>query len=203
LLVNVREPLDINQVISHNVTAARLRAELTQEQLAQRCVERGLVWSRSVIAAIEAANRRLNIDELLIVAMSLDIATSVLLESDADHVRIGSDEYPGREIRRLLTSRPHMNWRSDVKATDVIDDIKRIGLGSAEQKAATRLRIESAQVAELSRKLFGRGLGEGRDAQAPDGANKQQRAAITARLINQHLKPAAIEAGLIPEETQQ
>lgn len=197
------EPIGLNAVISANVASRRHVLGLTQDQLAQRCASRGLEWTRSVIASIEAGNRRLNVDELLLLGASLDIAPIQLLHSDAELVRIGATVYPGRDVRPLMTARPHAAWDREASAADVVADLRRIGLGSAEQKAAARLRLESGQVAEIARRLFGHGLTEERDARAPEGASKQQRAAITAKLINEHLKPAAIEAGYINEESQE
>lgn len=194
---------DVTSVVAKSIARERAALQITQDQLAQRCAKCGLPWTRSVIASLERGARRLNVDELIVVAIALDVAVLRLFATEVEEVRLGNLMFRAPDLPRLLTSRPRPIPTDFTEMTADIANMERMALRATEQKAGARLGIEPRSVAALALELFGHGLEEEREARAPAGANKQQRAAITARLIERDLKPAAIKFGYLDEETQQ
>lgn len=75
------EPLlSARDVVGYRVAELRRRRGLTAEQLAARCAELGAAHiTRSFVANIESRRRGLSVDDLLILALALDVAPIDLL----------------------------------------------------------------------------------------------------------------------------
>lgn len=77
--------LTARDVAGHRIAELRRRRSLTAEQLAERCRELGAAHiSRAFVANIESRRRGLSVDDLLVLALGLDVAPIELLALDPD-----------------------------------------------------------------------------------------------------------------------
>jgi transcriptional regulator with XRE-family HTH domain len=70
----------LSDVLADNVRAYRSLRRLSQGELARRMVEARHPWTRATVSDVERANRNVTTDELLALAMLLDIAIGDLLD---------------------------------------------------------------------------------------------------------------------------
>ena len=81
--------LTARDVAGYRIVELRRRRGLTAEQLAARCRQLGATHiTRSFVANIESRRRGLSIDDLLILALALDVAPVELLALSADRGEI-------------------------------------------------------------------------------------------------------------------
>ena len=162
------EPRTVRRVIAEN--ARRLRGRRSQDEIAANCRTVGLGWSRQVITSIEAEERHLELDELILFAWALADededglvvggAVSDLLAGKG-RVRVGERTAPLPLLRRLLSSpadlgAPGRLSRSPRRSTADVQ--------LAERRAAEKLGVEPSAIARAAYVLWGRSLSEERDA---------------------------------------
>ena len=77
---------DLRRVLALAVSAERTRADLTQDQLADR-----LGWTRSVVSKIEGGSRTIGAHELPAIcgALGIDLARLMLDADPEDRARLG------------------------------------------------------------------------------------------------------------------
>jgi transcriptional regulator with XRE-family HTH domain len=75
------EPEDLDALIAGNVRAARARARMRQEDLADE-----LGWSRPVIGTLEAGTRRVTLADAVLLCRALNITLNELLQGAPNEV---------------------------------------------------------------------------------------------------------------------
>ena len=83
----------IEDVFRRNIAALRSKAGLTQQQLADEMLLRGIAWTRETVAQAEATNRRLGLTEAIALAACLDVPVARLAASGAATVAVGESEW--------------------------------------------------------------------------------------------------------------
>lgn len=91
--------------IGANIRAARVRADLTQRQLAARMRALGYNWQNSLVAKLEASNRPLLAAEVLGLCLALGCSMPTLMgASEDDHlIEVGTGVIGSITVRRLAT----------------------------------------------------------------------------------------------------
>lgn len=167
-----------------------MRAGLRQDDVADRCGRLGLNLTRAVVAMIESGRRRIQLDELLIIAAALDVSPTVLVAGDhevqvGDGFRTTADDAAlflmGKLPAHLFATRsPYNEKRIWAAATgqdrdpifpgsssdrSIVEEatIKRIASREAEQRLAKRLGVDSEILAAACFQRWGCGLSEERD----------------------------------------
>lgn len=164
---------------------ASLRPPLSQEGLAQRVANVGLVWTASAIAALEAGTRRLSADEMLLLAAALPIPLGQMLdEGGVTQVRVGGAVVPSLTIQVGLKSG---GWISITPPTDDVN----VRVARRLQQLTGR-PVTAETVAGASARLFGESLAERRDrmvqsaaADAPAARRAAMRGRVTRDLTEQ------------------
>lgn len=166
---------------------------LTQDELARRCRDAGLTWSRSTLTDVEAGKKDLELAEALVLAHILECPVEGLFEGDAVWVQVtpgfggsssglrtllrGGEDFLDRDttfdqmapprLQRSLTpaETARLPRLAPNLSEDLIEETLAVSRGEAEQKAARRLGVTPAEVAVVSRDLWGRSLTEERERQ--------------------------------------
>lgn len=98
-------PVSIAQLVGERLREAREEAGVRQSDIAQAAVDLGFKWGRSSVAALEAGDRKLTVEELMALQFIMQRAglSDRWLIRDTDSIQI-SDTYAvwGRMFRRLL-----------------------------------------------------------------------------------------------------
>lgn len=66
-------------VLAQRLRRLRERRGWSQEQLASRLADRGLVWQRTTVAKVEAGSRQVTVDELVAVAFVIGVSPAALV----------------------------------------------------------------------------------------------------------------------------
>jgi transcriptional regulator with XRE-family HTH domain len=113
-------PQPYGNVVGRNISAARGRLQASQTSLAKRM--RGLgfrAWQQQTVANVEKGKRRVTVEELVGLALALDVTMRQLLEPQPIDKQIelqGGDPYDERTVRLLVAEvngRP-IWWKDDV-----------------------------------------------------------------------------------------
>ena len=186
-------PLTLAELIGASVRRYREVEGLTQDELARSCRDAGLTWSRSTLTDVEAGKKDLELAEALVLAHILECPVEALFEGDAVWVQVtpgfgGSasglrtllrygedfldrdttfDQMAPPRLQRSLTpgERARLPRLAPSLSEDLIEETLAVPRGEAEQKAARRLGVTPAEVAVVSRDLWGRSLTEEREGQ--------------------------------------
>lgn len=192
------------------IKETRVQAGLRQDDLAYRCSRLGLNINRGVVAMIESGRRRIQLDELLIIAAALDVSPSALIAGD-NEVQLGEtftttgDDaalfMAGKLPAQLLVNTAYNERRVWATASgqnldpmithspserSIVEDavIKRIASREAEQRLAKRLGVDPEALASACFERWGCGLSEQRDrrvqAQVESGQSSGSRTQIAA-----------------------
>ena len=183
--------LTLAGLVGASVRRQREERELSQDQLARRCRQAGLSWSRSTLTDVEAGKKDLKFAEALVLAHVLECPVAELLEGEAVWVQVtpgfggsssglrtlvrGGEDFRGRDTtldqlapRRLLRSltpeeQARLSRLAPSLSEDLIEETLAAPRGEAEQKAARRLGVTPAEVALVSYYLWTRSLTEERE----------------------------------------
>jgi transcriptional regulator with XRE-family HTH domain len=193
-----RKATELDATVGRNVR--RIREDLggTQDQLVQALRASGWALSAATVIALERGERKITIEEGLLLADVLNVAFAELLADDPDHphVRLGSlyPDYGGNLSARLTEARfPASPTAEETTWTEVQQRRRTIGFGAtdaaalesfasgslgytpddeaareAERYAAERLGIPPDEVVERSHARWGRTLSDERDARAEE-----------------------------------
>jgi transcriptional regulator with XRE-family HTH domain len=193
-----RKATELDAAVGRNVR--RIREDLggTQDQLVQALRASGWEVSAATVIALERGERKITIEEGLLLADVLNVAFAELLADDADHphVRLGS-LYPdyGANLRARLTqarlpAKPtaeETTWMElqqrrrtmgfGTTDTSTLESFARGSLGytandeaarEAERHAAERLGISPDEVVRRSYAIWGQTLSDERDARTAE-----------------------------------
>jgi hypothetical protein len=162
---------------------------MSQDQLARLARERGLSWSRSSVAAIEAGNKTLGISELVLLTLALGLRIDAFLEGDETIPLDNGAELALRDVRSILAGKPpllaeeeelpeypdvtlrrYLRWRKGGRSgkPEVDRLFRRVALagnGEAEQKAARNLCLDPDVLSAMAFQMWGRSLTDERDVQ--------------------------------------
>jgi transcriptional regulator with XRE-family HTH domain len=79
-------PTTYGEVLARNIRAARSRADLSQEDLAERMQHLGYsAWLYQTVGNVERGKRRVTAEELLGLALCLEVSIPALTTAHADH----------------------------------------------------------------------------------------------------------------------
>jgi transcriptional regulator with XRE-family HTH domain len=171
----------LDEVIGRAVRALREQKslrdpkEMSQNALALACREKGLRWSRSSIAMLEAGRRSCSISELLIVASALDAPlrlivsgeclpdrpdTVMLTTTTAAYLAAISEALVGRGYRLGEDTADKIGREIGYRENNVPLHLARIRIesGDADQKAARGLGISIEQLMSVAESEWGRSL---------------------------------------------
>jgi transcriptional regulator with XRE-family HTH domain len=179
------------ELVGASVRRHREERELSQDQLARRCRQAGLSWSRSTLTDVEAGKKDLKLAEALVLAHVLECPVAELLEGEAVWVQVtpglggsssglralvrGGEDFWARDTtldqmapRRLLRAltpeeQARLSRLAPNLSEDTIEETLATPRGEAEQKAARRLGVTPAEVAVVSCYLWARSLTEERE----------------------------------------
>jgi transcriptional regulator with XRE-family HTH domain len=77
--------LGYGEVLGRNISAARGRRQLSQGAVAQRMRALGFPWKQQTVTSVEKNKRRVTAEEVLGLALSLEISMAALITADSDH----------------------------------------------------------------------------------------------------------------------
>ncbi len=83
----------VEDIVRRNIAALRSKASLTQQELADEMLLRGIQWTRETVAQVETTNRRLGFAEAIAVAACLDVPLARLTATGADVVGVGDSQW--------------------------------------------------------------------------------------------------------------
>lgn len=136
-------------LVSRNVVAARARARMSQASLAARMKALGYGWYAQTVGAVERGERRLEISEVLALALALETSVGALLDPSADDKLISLPSGDVILAGTVLRSVRHFNdgmvaW---------LDDVPRIASREPESWPETEvgdgLREEASGISEF------------------------------------------------------
>jgi transcriptional regulator with XRE-family HTH domain len=175
-------------VVGTNVKRMRTERGYSQDDLARLCRDRGLKWSRSTVAAVEACTKKISAEELVLLPIVLDVEIEEFVRHQGT-IRLG-DEVVLRRWQILLilandgnleTAKPRddevsilgRGWVESIRPSlgQEVDRSRRTKMkrarasasGEAEQKAARKFGIAAENLAYQAFDLWGRSLTEERD----------------------------------------
>jgi transcriptional regulator with XRE-family HTH domain len=169
----------LDEVIGRAVKTLREQKKMAQDALARACRRKGLQWSRSSIAMLEAGRRSCSISELLIVASALGAPLRLIVSGEC---------LPDRPETVMLTATTAANLAAISEA--LVSPSDRLGLrtafrigweigqemsawsiesGDADQKAARQLGISTERLMSVAEPLWGRSLTAERERRVNEG----------------------------------
>jgi transcriptional regulator with XRE-family HTH domain len=92
------------EAVARNVTAARARRRLSQEQLAKAMQELGFAWVRQTVTEAERNRRRITVEELLGLAITLRTELTMLIYPSPDDAPHGIVTLPSGECISLANA---------------------------------------------------------------------------------------------------
>lgn len=209
----------LSSAIGDRLRELRVDAELSQDDVAAAMRFLGVSWQRSTVATVEAGERSLSLEEVLVLALALsrlthrDLRLSDLLpqwtgkEADEFRILVGELEVEASDLVAVLGGRKVVAseafTRPGVKLADLEDaEVYRwrsrepgatVARGrEAEQRAARKLGVEVDLVVAAAERTWGRGLTEERDRRLRDRLPKGTEPA-RARAISGHVTRELLE----------
>ena len=112
-----RQSCSVNHVVGSVARDWRLGHGLSQDSVAQRLREHGLPWSRSVVAALEAGNKTVDLAEFILLCYALVSPPAEWFEGRGPSVQLS----PGNRmemtgLRRLFSG--DKDWRPEAGEVD-------------------------------------------------------------------------------------
>jgi len=197
----------VGAVVGENLQRLRDRSQLTQHETARLVAQRGVSWSRSKIAAVEAGERpNLAFADVLMLAHVFNVELAELLEGDGDVTVTPHSIIPRRMLRDLVRGLSVLEgsaqWNPDTRQAELVglariraeDDARRIAPFQgveADQALALRLGVTTTAVITIATKLWNRTMTAERDARVADlgdltlGERQAHRGHITRDLAQQ------------------
>ncbi|GAB2999396.1 helix-turn-helix transcriptional regulator [Saccharothrix stipae] len=212
------EPQSVGAVVGENLERLRKRARLTQHETARLFSRRGIPFSRSKIAALEAGERpNPNFADVLLIAHTFNVELSELFEGDgpvavAEHITLnrplirdfirGIAVVGGSEQWDPKTRRDELFGLSAIRAKGEAWFAAKVQGTEADNTLANRLGVSPKAVVDIAQKLWGRTLTDERDAQLADLGDidineRQARRGHITRLLSQQVQAELDRRGLI------
>jgi len=92
------------EAVARNVTAARARQRLSQEQVAEAMRGLGFKWVRQMVTEAERNRRRITVEELLGLSIALRTELTMLVYPSPDDAPFGAVELPNGKPVSLATA---------------------------------------------------------------------------------------------------
>lgn len=152
-----QQPVPLGAVVGENMARIRKDLSLTQHEAARRLGMYGLRWGRSTIAAFESGARtRIDLGEVLALAMALDVHPAELLDGDGwVEILPGAPAQEREDLREFLGGEgpgspvvQHQHSRAPTEADNALAD---------------RLGEDPQRVWQAAVNLWGHSLTEERD----------------------------------------
>jgi transcriptional regulator with XRE-family HTH domain len=184
-----KEPSTLYQILGANLRTIRKDRGWSQDELARRARAHGLKWSRSSVAAFESAKQSMNVQDLVLLLITLQTSVGELLTGDGGALVSKSVILDLKDLRTILTTDGPAGGleqptdplrldhdverqldRSRSEADEVwlqwISDARR----EAEQKAARRVGVPVDAFVDMAVDRWGQSLTEERDERAEAAA---------------------------------
>jgi len=173
------------EVVGEQVRSARQAQQMSQDRLAALMRGLGADWNQNAVSAFEKGERRLDVEELTLLAVALNAALPTFFAVEETVRLTASATVVAANVGRVLAGEPsaieRWKWtevRSTVRRT--VEDVTRrwpelaanvarltaadeAAAGQAERKAARRLGVPAVEVARAAEVTWGRSLTEQRD----------------------------------------
>ena len=202
----------IAAVVGRNVRRVRTELGWSQDEVAVRCRESGLEWTRTTVSLLEGGQRRtLDLGELLVLGLALDVMPGALLQGegtvqltdyafgDLAGVRRIFDERAVVEVAlNVVVDRWDLMWDKAASRYPRIFTPKLLHVmknpnaaliaeagQEAEQGASRKLKLPDLLVLALSYGLWGKSLTARRDELAGPDANHATKGRITRNLVKE------------------
>lgn len=191
----------IQQVIGRNVRALRTEFGFTQQDVATALVRLGLPWDSGRVARLEAGEGSPTLPTVVLLAAALDcllpsrraVTVVDLLGADGSVVLAPGVAVPSAALIGVLRGG---RASALVKVRDYpfaltgespSQNALRATYGRTEQRAAAELGVDRLMMLRLSAELWGRNLGEERDARAEEMgvSSRVEKARVTRTLIGE------------------
>lgn len=121
-----KSPTRIGEIVGAQVE--ELRGGLTQQQFVERLHERcGWSLDPASLSRLEAGQRAITVDELLLLARALDVAPVQLLApmSSDEPVPVGNTEVTPTELRQWVRGRQPLDDQDPVKYEETVSRVER------------------------------------------------------------------------------
>jgi len=144
--------ISLTELIGLNLREWRMRELLTQDELAALGRNRGLEWSRSVVASIENGNRPLLVDEL--VALTLiggPTPADLLSGSKSARIQVAEVTCALSVIREVIVGQYEGKIKYRTLRTLLVEESAQL---EAEQKAARKLGVTPEVIAAAALELW-------------------------------------------------
>lgn len=205
----------LQKVLAENVRKVRQETDLRQDEVAARARAAGLAWTSITVATIEAGQRDIAAEELLLLPIVFDRPLDDFITTDSPVVRVSDTAALLTETLRAVVSgkwntrppgaRRAIPYLSEELDARVVKALKKFRLdenqltyflvaegrrGEAERKAAQTLKVDPADVTACAIALYGRDLTTERDVRAEDALSEDQdrraiRGHITRKLLDE------------------
>ncbi len=192
------------EVLGARMRSIREDRGLTADEVAAKARRYGLSWQRSTVNTIEAGNRKLTAEELLMLPFLLDVAITdlvkapVALTERVTMTRRGLTEFltssqltmGGWKVRGFDLAKAFETLTETIQSlpgetpVDVLELAEQDMSQEAEQKAARRLGYSALQISVAAHRLWGRGLTAEREARV---AERQSGKGLSLRAVRGHV----------------
>lgn len=128
---------------------------MTADDVARRCRDSGLAWSRSVIAGLEAGTKTIDVGELVLLSVAMRVGTDKLLAGDELVSLSPSGSMDLDAVRRFLRGGRALESLTagripGLRGTDTASDVDLVaGIEGAQKKWAGHLDITFDEATEI------------------------------------------------------
>lgn len=187
------EALTLAEVVGTNLRRIREQRGWLQDEVARRVQRRGVSWTPSVVASIEAGGRGIHFSELVVAAAELGVAFDELMTGKGrvgitDELTVDLSNFRaavrGKAGGRRLLDDATADVRRRAKDGSLEGRLAAEGaIGEAEYRVGRQLDLSPVVVARYAQHLWGRWLWEERDARvkAARGTDLSPRSLQAAR----------------------
>lgn len=111
--------LTMTAIVGANVRQAREDLGWSQQELVDRLAEIGVNWSRPTVAQLELGKRGTTVDDLMAVALALEVAPHVLLYPPAGaDVDVAGEALPGPDLANWLFQPDQSPYSGEVERSE-------------------------------------------------------------------------------------
>jgi len=174
--------------VGENLQRLRERARLTQHELARLLLNRGVPWTRSKIAAVEAGERpNLSFTDVLVLANTFNVEVAELVAGDGDTALSPHVALPRAAVRDLVRGlsvlggadawdserRHELSRLASMRADGDVRKTAQFRASEADQALASRLEIPATTIIATAMQLWHRTLTEERDRRVAELGDKE------------------------------
>lgn len=190
----------LGSVIGERLRTARESAGLSQDEIAAAAGRAGLKWTRAAVASLETGRRRIDAEELLLLPAVLAFVlgrpctlADLVADEDGDVLLAERVKRSQRDLRRQLAGKSAMASAKPPPAPDAYTSREADTSREAERHAARVLGVDTARLASTSRRLWGHGLSEERDARLSEALEELSGLDVDVRAVRGHITRKLLE----------